>query len=431
MNLQRENDGMARSMTEQRQPRCQSIANSEFYVPFSTAAATCPTEHVVGLRNMATEMAALFKLQALGRAFFCIFVAPLFFGCTPAPNLIGVSDLGAASATEKLANVHRIFVVTSRRPSADTGVFFSGERSDTVHFARVDVSLPPSHIPGNIEFPRRSVPDPQQHFVLGNPKRIETSGGFLQQIDAAVSEKPHGAHSALVFVHGYNTNMTEAVARLAQVVEDTGYEGVPVLFSWPSTSETVDYVADINSAAASRDALASTMTLLDQSRLRKYDLVAHSMGNFLTMEAARTLSLEGKFNRTSRMKTVVLAAPDIDVDLFRNQIERLPGEARSKFVVLISRDDKALRISQKIAGDHARVGAADAGTLGDLGMTVIDLTDIEDKSSINHSKFATSPEIVQLIGKRLAAGDNLSTDQSTAGVVIQKLGNVVEVVGLN
>ena len=48
-----------------------------------------------------------------------------------------------------------------------------------------------------------------------------------------------------------------------------------------------------------------------------------------------------------------------------------------------------------------RVGAADAQTLDSLGVSVIDLSEIEDSASGSHSKFAGSPEIVQLIGNGL------------------------------
>ena len=69
--------------------------------------------------------------------------------------------------------------------------------------------------------------------------------------------------------------------------------------------------------------------------------------------------------------------------------------------LLISKDDAALRFSRRIAGGVPRVGAADAVQLEQLGVTVIDLGQVEDSSSGSHSKFAGSPEVVQLIGAGL------------------------------
>jgi esterase/lipase superfamily enzyme len=51
-----------------------------------------------------------------------------------------------------------------------------------------------------------------------------------------------------------------------------------------------------------------------------------------------------------------------------------------------------------IAGGVPRVGAADAAELEQLGVTVIDLSEIDDSSAGSHAKFAGSPEVVQLIG---------------------------------
>ena len=48
-----------------------------------------------------------------------------------------------------------------------------------------------------------------------------------------------------------------------------------------------------------------------------------------------------------------------------------------------------------------RVGNDDVEVLAGLGVTVLDLSEIDVNGS-NHAKFADSPEIVQLIGKRLS-----------------------------
>jgi esterase/lipase superfamily enzyme len=124
------------------------------------------------------------------------------------------------------------------------------------------------------------------------------------------------------------------------------------------------------------------------------------MGSLLTLETLIELELSGISPKASRMDNVMMAAPDIDIDLFRSQLKRLPRDRRDIFV-FVSQDDRALRISRRISGDVARVGAADAMELSELGVTVIDLSEIEDSESGTHSKFASSPEVVQLIGNSL------------------------------
>jgi esterase/lipase superfamily enzyme len=97
--------------------------------------------------------------------------------------------------------------------------------------------------------------------------------------------------------------------------------------------------------------------------------------------------------------------------------------------LLVSRDDGALRISRRIAGGVPRVGAADSAELEQFGLTVIDLSQIDDSSSGSHSKFAGSPEVVQLIGAGLnnvgRFGDSTTPglDQILASEPIRIFGN--------
>ena len=74
----------------------------------------------------------------------------------------------------------------------------------------------------------------------------------MTSLDLALAEKPESDREVLVFVHGYNTNFSEAVLRVTQFVNDTGFKGVPILFSWASRGNTMDYVYDINSVLQAR-----------------------------------------------------------------------------------------------------------------------------------------------------------------------------------
>ncbi len=346
--------------------------------------------------------------------------------CDSGPSLIGVEELSRED-TANTTSQHRIFIATTRVKSDDEGVFYSGDRAGRMGFASVDVSIPKDRETGELSLPRTPPVDPKKHFVLRNPVRLADADAFTQEINREVDARASDEKSAMIFIHGYNTNTTEAIARFAQLVEDTGYRGVPILFTWPSSRRVADYVADINSAAFSRDAVAHMPLLLARTRLTNYDIVAHSMGNFLAMEAMRTLSLRGHVDRLGRLNTVVLAAPDIDVDLFAAQLASVPDPLLDRMIVLVSRDDKALLASRRVAGNHPRLGAVDPEAIGELGVKVIDLTEIDDASSINHSKFAESPEIVQLLGERLADSDALSTQTSIGGLLLQRTGEVVSV----
>ena len=81
------------------------------------------------------------------------------------------------------------------------------------------------------------------------------------------------------------------------------------------------------------------------------------MGSWLTVEALRQLRLTKKDDVLDRL-AVVLAAPDIDVEVFRAQMELL-GPLRLSVVVLVSSDDRALLVSSRLRGASERLGALD------------------------------------------------------------------------
>ena len=81
------------------------------------------------------------------------------------------------------------------------------------------------------------------------------------------------------------------------------------------------------------------------------------MGGLLTVEALRQLRLTGQDRVLDRLQ-VVLAAPDIDADVFRAQMN-VVGPMEMPLIVLVSPDDRALLVSQRLAGQHERVGALD------------------------------------------------------------------------
>src|SRR5690606_4927040 len=98
----------------------------------------------------------------------------------------------------------------------------------------------------------------------------------------------------------------------------------------------------------------ASLRLLAQSGARRIDIVAHSMGTWVTMEALRQLALTGNRNLGGKLGDVVLASPDIDVDVFKSQMRRY-GKPDRPFFLILSTDDRALRLSSILAGNE-RVG---------------------------------------------------------------------------
>ncbi len=169
----------------------------------------------------------------------------------------------------------------------------------------------------------------------------------------------------MVFVHGFNNRFDESVFRFAQIVHDSKSQAIPVLFTWPSRGEIAlrAYMYDRESANYSRDALEQLLTSLTREpSISEINIVAHSMGNWITLEAMRGMSIReaGSPDRGdfAKMKNVLLVAPDVDVDVFRSQIARM-GTYRPHIALFVSRDDKALDLSKLIWGGVSRLGEVD------------------------------------------------------------------------
>ncbi|KUJ79248.1 hypothetical protein AVO44_08400 [Ruegeria profundi] len=336
----------------------------------------------------------------------------------PEQALIGVDNPELSAEQVPGTKSHEIYIMTTRAPASDDAILFSGNRSGTLEFAKVTVTLPPNHQPGNIERPRRLPPDPKKEMTVVDPVRFANEAEVISDMNQAF-RAADTERSVLVFVHGYNTTFTDAVLRIGQFVEDSGFDGVPVLFTWASAGKLTDYVYDINSALAARSALIEASDVLVKTDTRTVNLVAHSMGNLLTVEAMKQGQLQGRFDSSGKLRNIILASADIDVDVFAEQMSVFDPNQR-KFYVLISEDDKALNVSRFLARGVNRVGDADVAQLDALGVTVIDLTTVKDTNSTNHTKFADSPEVVQIIGGEMLKGDSLHTAPTDPGV----LGNI-------
>jgi esterase/lipase superfamily enzyme len=311
---------------------------------------------------------------------------------------------------------HTLLVATTRERDARPGTLFNGERAASLDYATITISIPERHVPGNIEWPSTAPGDANADFVARDARYLDGDKAFVRALNAQLAMRPRGNRKVLVFIHGYNTLFAEGLYRFAQVVHDSKAPGVPVLFTWASHGKLRDYVYDTNSATAARDDLEHTLRLILASDAEQVNVLAHSMGNWVTVEALRQIKISGDLKHADKVGSVFLAAPDIDIDVFKSQMRRF-GKPRRPFYIVLSQDDKALWLSKLIAGGEGRVGADEnIAELQALGATVIDLTDVKAADSSNHDKFAQLAEVApqlravlgQGIGANSGAGESAS-----------------------
>jgi esterase/lipase superfamily enzyme len=115
------------------------------------------------------------------------------------------------------------------------------------------------------------------------------------------------------------------------------------------------------------------------------------------MEALRTASLRGDTGLIRSLEATILAAPDIDVDVFNQQLDALEPMPEP-FIVMVSSKDRALQLGQRLRGGSPRVGeGTDIEDLQARGIIVIDLSKSDSADRLNHSTFAGSETLRKLM----------------------------------
>lgn len=310
-------------------------------------------------------------------------------------------------------------VATTRKAVIDPGEMFSGERGPTLRFAEMGVSIPPEKVRnvGTVQWPKSLPGNPATDFVA---LQTDALTGLEMSIrlgrGGGLARKRH----VLVFVHGFNNRFEDAVFRFAQIVHDSKADVVPVLFTWPSRGSVLAYGYDRESTNYSRNGLETVLRSLARNpRVGEITILAHSMGNWLTLESLRQMAIRDHVVHP-KVRNVLLAAPDVDVDLAREAFRDM-GPNRPKLTLYVSQDDRALAASRVVwGGSGARLGAINPeaepyrSELARENIAVLNLTNIRSDDSLNHGKFASS-EVVGLIGRRLTEGQIITDSRVGLG----------------
>jgi esterase/lipase superfamily enzyme len=359
-------------------------------------------------------------------------VAPAkWLGLVAALGLSGCSSIHGflepvPAFTDAPGTTHvEMVVATMRTRSENPAIMFAGGRAAEPAFADMVVSVPPdaNRTIGAVQWPKQLPGNPETDFVTLKAEHIDK--------DQAISTfarllRESNKSEAMVFVHGFNERYENTVYGFAQILHDSGALGevAPVLFTWPSKGSVFAYGYDRESANYSRDALEKLLRYLAKDpKVKKISILAHSMGNWVTLEALRQMAIrDGRVD--AKIKLVLLASPDVDVDVSREQIAAM-GPDRPHIALFVSEDDRALAASKEVWG-APRLGAINPdiepykSMLERENITVINLTIFPSHDSFNHGKFAEDPKVVELIGRSLANGQVLTASHVGFGEKIME-----------
>jgi esterase/lipase superfamily enzyme len=316
-------------------------------------------------------------------------------------------------------------VATTRERLESPAFLFGGGRAEDASFADMVISIPPdAHRQiGEVQYPKQLPANPLVDFVTLKAEVVSR-----EQAGAAFSRMLRQSHKkeALVFVHGFNTTFENAVYSFAQILHDSrAYDDVaPVLFTWPSKGKVFAYGYDRDSSTYSRDALEKLLRhLQDDPQVGTISVLAHSMGNWVTLEALRQMAIrDGRV--APKIKLVMLADADVDVGIARQQLATLGlGPERPHIVLFVSETDRALAASRDF-WEEPRLGAIDPNVepyktmLEQEKLSVINMTHLPSHDAFGHGKFSSDPKVVELIGRSLASGQTLTDSRVGLGAKI-------------
>lgn len=273
------------------------------------------------------------------------------------------------------------------RDEKKPGEWYGTERDEhAFHYGTCIVSIPHDHRMGALESPSilrlEFHEDPEKHIILQSVDP-ELFDNFYADMRHTVQESKR--KEAFVFVHGYNVTFPEAARRTAQMAYDLKFNGAPIFFSWPSQGDLLPYTVDENNvdwaSAHLKDFLSD---IVSRSGASIVHLIAHSMGNRALTEALRSIALEKKIQEPV-FREIVLTAPDIDADKFRNQIvPAIKGTGR-RITLYASSNDQALKASKQVHG-YARAGDSKPQIVVCEGIDTIDVSGV-DTNGIGHSYY--------------------------------------------
>jgi esterase/lipase superfamily enzyme len=348
-----------------------------------------------------------------------------------------------------------LLFVTDRAPRSDPDepLPYTSDRSHEMAWGTVRVEIDPGLEGATLaEQSVREKRSPKLHLGLGQttergrfpriPYEVERAGGGVRRASAVMDAHEKAASSLraevsrrlassprkefVLFIHGYANTFQDAAFSMGELCHFLGREFVCGIFTWPAAGTRglmAGYNVDRESGEFAVHHLRQAIRLIATvPELERLHILAHSRGTDVLSSALRELSYEAYMAGTSlperfKLKNVVLAAPDMDVDVAATKIFGIVSDPDVPFgaapkprgvfpppglhiTVYSSKSDKALGLSSWLFGSVLRLGRADA-----LQMTpeqraraariayLADIVEVEGAPGlIGHSYFIHDPD---------------------------------------
>ncbi len=304
--------------------------------------------------------------------------------------------------------IYQIYYGTNRKPidANDHSKGYSSERAEQLYTGTCKIFIPKSHKVGEI---KGSLLGKILHFdskygdvrlqEIKNYKNKDELWSRLRELFSTIDEK-----EALIFIHGYNNSFEDAAIRAGQIGYDLGLKGVMAFYSWPSEDNPMKYSSDEASIQASEKYIKEFIRgFAQKSGAKKVHIIAHSMGNRGLLRAINDIQKE---TPNVRFGQIILAAPDVDADLFKH-ISKAYTKISDRTTLYVSPKDKAVWMS-RIKHNHPRAGVVyPVSVIKDIDTILVNF----DFSlfALGHSYFAEEDRILKDIKRLLRKNSSPSS----------------------
>lgn len=324
---------------------------------------------------------------------------------------------GSPSAPQGAWDVVPVFYGTDRvHKDESKRITYTSDRARRLELGRALVTVPKTHQVPNIERPfairvpyfnvtiYEQAEDPAKHFTVSELTAL-TREEFIELARKRIGGSAAFKDQAVVFVHGYNTSFDYALFRAAQMAYDLKFDGASFVYSWPSGGGVMSYNYDRESSEQAEPYLREFIELvIKDSGAQSVSVIAHSMGN---MPLLRVLQALGpSLPPGVRLNQIILAAPDVDRNLFENLAANLKSYGRG-VTLYCSNNDLAMTAARKVAGGIPRAG--DVPPDGPIVLAGIDTIDVSQTSTeyltLNHSTYAEKGALLNDIALLLQTGE--------------------------
>lgn len=197
---------------------------------------------------------------------------------------------------------------------------------------------------------------------------------FAAELDAAL---PDHDGAIFLYVHGFDTELESAVETVAHLSKDLDFRrglvragnandtipsvGVPLVYAWPTLllpkssplleipdRGLISYVeSQLRSEVSKKKFTELIVDVISQTKARKLNILAHSMGNRAILEAIPLLR-KGVFNKNGQRIeiNIVHTAADVSVVEFERKTNQASNPTSFRSAIYFSETDKALLASR-------------------------------------------------------------------------------------